>query len=251
MSTILKTLKKLEEDKRLLEKDLDLKELVLQEDHEPSVRKTLEIPRNNIIVVSLSLAGIIVVALIWGSQPAVKNEATPIAQIPPAQKPVSTYKEEPRPTVGVPLSNIPERRQRFEEAAGEKFPPATVEDISPVREDREVRKVREIFEPVQEPAEINEIRDLIQTATLEAEQPQSYPDELVSHGVSIPNLRVKGIIFFSSGSPSNHIFVSTSASKNRKVRVGETIQSATLKHIEPNRVVFSYRGETVHLRIGE
>ena len=33
MSTILKTLKKLEEDKRLLEKDLDLKELVLQEDH--------------------------------------------------------------------------------------------------------------------------------------------------------------------------------------------------------------------------
>ena len=43
MSTILKTLKKLEEDKRLLEKDLDLKELVLQEDQKLPVM--LEISR--------------------------------------------------------------------------------------------------------------------------------------------------------------------------------------------------------------
>ena len=94
---------------------------------------------------------------------------------------------------------------------------------------------------------------LIQTATAEVEQPEfyTYPGELVSRGISIPNLKVKGIIFFSSGSPSNHIFVATSESKNRKVRVGDTVQSATLKHIESNRVVFSYRGETVHLRIGE
>ena len=42
MSTILETLKKLEEDKRLLEKDLNLKELVLQEDHKPSPRKLLK-----------------------------------------------------------------------------------------------------------------------------------------------------------------------------------------------------------------
>ena len=45
MSTILKTLKKLEEDKRLLEKDLDLKELVLQEDKKLLV--TLEISKKN------------------------------------------------------------------------------------------------------------------------------------------------------------------------------------------------------------
>jgi len=46
MSTILETLKKLEEDKRLLEKDLGLKELVLQEDHNPSSRKLLKISSN-------------------------------------------------------------------------------------------------------------------------------------------------------------------------------------------------------------
>ena len=99
----------------------------------------------------------------------------------------------------------------------------------------------------------DKIRDLIQTATTETEQSQrdSYAEELVSRGISIPNLRVKGIIFFSSGSPSNHIFVSTLESKNHKVRVGDTIQSATLMHIESNRVVFSYQGEVVRLRIGE
>ena len=96
-------------------------------------------------------------------------------------------------------------------------------------------------------------RDLIQTATSESIQPQSnpYPEELISRGISIPKLKVKGIIFFASGSPSNHIFVSTSEIKNRKVRVGDTVQSATLIHIESNRVVFSYQGKMVHLRIGE
>ena len=59
MSTILKTLKKLEEDKRLLEKDLDLKELVLQEDQKLPV--TLEISRKNFLITGLILAGIIVV----------------------------------------------------------------------------------------------------------------------------------------------------------------------------------------------
>jgi len=236
MSTILKTLKKLEEDKRLLEKDLNLKDLVLQEDQGPPPRKNLEIPRNNIIVVSLVLAGVIVVALIWTGRPATKKEVTPVAQIPSVQKSAAINKKGIAPTVGIPLSNIPE--QRYEESVSE----APVSVPSPVRE---------IFKPVQEPEslEINEIRDLIQTAT--AQQPETYPEKLVSRSISIPNLKVKGIIFFSAGSPSNHIFVSTAESKNRKVRVGDTVQSATLKQIESNRVVFSYRNETVHLRIGE
>ena len=63
MSTILKTLKKLEEDKRLLEKDLDLKELVLQEDQK--LPATLEISRKNFLITGLILAGIIVVTLVF------------------------------------------------------------------------------------------------------------------------------------------------------------------------------------------
>ena len=244
MSTILKTLKKLEEDKRLLEKDLDLKELVLQEDQKLPV--TLEISRKNFLITGLILAGIIVVTLVFFGRPSVKNKEVYFSQVPQGKKPESIVRKEDVPTLGISLSNIPEQRQHYEERA-RKTPPPIIKKAP----------VREIFQPMAEPEpfphDINEIRDLIQTAKSESIQPQSnpYPEELVSRGISIPKLKVKGIIFFTSGSPSNHIFVSTSEIKNRKVRVGDTVQSATLMHIESNRVVFSYQGETVHLRIGE
>jgi hypothetical protein len=245
MSTILKTLKKLEEDKRLLEKDLDLKELVLQEDKKLPV--TLEISRKNLFLMTgLILTGIIVVMLVFIGRPTVKNKEVYFSQVPQELKPTSIVKKEVLPTLGIPLSNIPKQRQRYEERVRNPLP--LIIKKEPVRKN---------FQPIAEPEplshDINEIRDLIQTATSESIQPESnpYPEELVSRGISIPNLKVKGIIFFTSGSSSNHIFVSTSENKNRKVRVGDTVQSATLMYIESNRVVFSYQGETVDLHIGE
>ncbi|MCS5621771.1 MAG: hypothetical protein NZ656_07460 [Nitrospinaceae bacterium] len=252
MSTILETLKKLEEDKRLLEKDLGLKELVLQEDHNPSSRKLLKISSKKFVSVSQVIAGILIgLALVWGFKPSAKNEVTHFSQANPAQKPPLIYKKRSGATVGIPLSNISEQelRQRYEENMSENLPSVLEAFAQPP-----VLEIRKPFaEPEALPREINEIRDLIQTAKLAAEQPEPfvYPVESATRGISIPRLKVKGIIFFSQGSSSNHIFVATSESNNRKVRVGDTVQSATLTHIESNRVVFSYRGENVHLRIGE
>ncbi len=250
MSTILETLKKLEEDKRLLEKNLDLKKLVLQEDRKPSSHKLLKISSKKFMSVGQVIAGILIgLALVWGFKPSAKNEVTHFSQANPAQKPPLIFKKRSGATVGIPLSNIPEYRQRYEENISEN-PPSVLEAFAPPP----VLEIRQPFaEPEALPREINEIRDLIQTAKLAAEQhePFAYPVELATRGISIPQLKVKGIIFFSQGSSSNHIFVATSESKNRKIRVGDTVQSATLMHIESNRVVFSYRGENVHLRIGE
>ena len=243
MSTILKTLKKLEEDKKLLERDLDLKELVLQEDQRKPV--ILDVPGQKYLMTGLILTGVIVASLIFVAKPSDKNKEIRYSQAPPAQETKPIERQAALPTVGIPLSNISEQHLPYEERVSEN-PSLPVIEKEPVRE---------IFQPVKKPdplpQEINEIRDLIRTATLEQKQPNPYPEELISSGISIPNLKVKGIIFFSSGSPSNHIFVSTAESKNRKIRVGDTVQSATLMHIESNRVVFSYQGETVHLRIGE
>ena len=250
MSTILETLKKLEEDKRRLEKNLDLKKLVLQEDRKPSSHKLLKISSKKFMSVGQVIAGILIgLALVWGFKPSAKNEVTHFSQANPAQKPPRIFKKRSGATVGIPLSNIPEYRKRYEENISEN-PPSVLEAFAPPP----VLEIRQPFaEPEALPREINEIRDLIQTAKLAAEQhePFAYPVELATRGISIPRLKVKGIIFFSQGSSSNHIFVATSESKNRKIRVGDTVQSATLMHIESNRVVFSYRGENVHLRIGE
>ena len=248
MSTILKTLKKLEEDKRLLEKDSDLKELVLQEDQKPFPGKTIEFSRNHFMALGLVLAGVII-GLVLGLKPSAKNESTHFSQRNSEIKLESLNKKGPGPTVGIPLSNIPEHHPRYDENIGENFPQA-IEKFLPLP----VQKIPDsIAEPEVLPQGINEIRDLIQNAKLDAKQAESfvYPEDSATRGISIPHLKVKGVIFFSPGSSSNHIFVSTSESNNLKVRVGETVQAATLKHIESNREVFSYRGENVHLRIGE
>jgi hypothetical protein len=240
MSTILETLKKLEEDKRLLEKDSDLKELVLRDDQK--LPATVEFSFKNFILAGLILVAIILVTLTFSKRPPTENKVTHFPQIPLEKKIISTDKAGSETTVGIPLSNITERHEFYKEKVSEN----SLIIKAPVRQ---------LHQQVLEPKEtgINEIRELIQTATSEAEQPElnPYPEELASPSISIPNLKVKGIIFFSSSSPSNHIFVSTSESKNHKLRVGDKIISATLMHIESNRVVFSYKGETVHLRIGE
>jgi hypothetical protein len=245
MSTILATLKKLEEDKKSLDKNLDLKDLVLREDQNTPAVKKLELTQNNII--ALVFIGVLIGwALVWGFKPAILKEVAPSPQVPLVQKPPFIEKHRPETTVGIPLSNISdtEYRQRF--ADKENLP--SVIETSPLP-NPPIGKLD--TKPV--PLEVNEIRDMIQAAKLSVEQPQvyAYPDESATRGIAIPGLKVKGIIFFSAKSPSNHIFISTSTSKNKKVRIGDTVQSATLMHIESNRVVFSYQGEMVHLRIGE
>ena len=215
MSTILETLKKLEEDKRLLEKDLDLKELVLQEDHKP--RKLLKISSKKFVPVGQVVVGVLIgLALVWGLKPSAKNEVAPFSQANPAQKPPSVYKKRFGATMGIPLSNISEQEQGYEENVSENLPPV-IETFAPPP----VLGIRESFAE-SEAQGINEIRDLIQTAKLAAEQaePFTYPAELATRGISIPHLKVKGIIFFSQGSSSNHIFVATS------VRVGRTVPSS-------------------------
>lgn len=240
MSTILETLKKLEEDKRLLNRHLDLKDMVLQEDQKGPVEKKLALSRNNILVL-VFLGTLIGVALMWEFKSA-KVTATPqFAQEPLADSQSSREKSRPEATtVGIPLSNIPDREHR-QNPAKKKDPPQVME--TPALETR-----RPVAEPL--PLEVNEIRDLIEAAKLSAEQPD-YSLESSARGISIPGLKVKGIIFFSPGSPSNHIFVSTPTRNNQKIRIGDTVHSATLRQIESNSTVFSYQGETIHLRIGE
>ena len=98
---------------------------------------------------------------------------------------------------------------------------------------------------------VYEIQSLIASAKALADEPEEIRVPQINKNLFIPGLKVKGIIFFSSESPSNHIFVSTPKSSNQKVRVGGSIESATLLKIESNGAVFSYNGDRVRLQIGE
>jgi len=67
----------------------------------------------------------------------------------------------------------------------------------------------------------------------------------------IPNVKVKGIIFFGKGSLHNHIIITSENDSNLKLQVGDPIQNAVLKTIHPNHVIFLYQDQMVKVEIGQ
>ena len=111
MSTILKTLKKLEEEKSILEKRLDLKDMVLQDEDISYNISSLKVSPRFIWGGTLFLVGVAVTAFwLWVDKP--KNiEIFPVSypSTSKLQPPVLEKKQTRLPVPGIPLSNIPEQ----------------------------------------------------------------------------------------------------------------------------------------------
>lgn len=258
MSTILNTLKKLEEEKSVLEKNIDLKGLLLQGQDNVTPQSTAKASRKwrtlgGIIIGGMVLGGLGV--YFFGASETVSPDSkqasvfNPPASPPVKKKPLANAKSYP----GFPLAYIPDS--------------APTEIVDPYRDD-------EFFEPEDtltlppEPApqviiepepvgskEIQEIESLIQIATQDIENVAETPDKITiiapNRGQNIPGLRVKGIIFLNPDNPVNHIFVSTPSETNRKLKVGDTLLDATLESIEAQKAVFSHQGQRVEKSLGE
>ena len=256
MSTILKTLKKLEEEKSVLEKRLDLKDMVLQdEDISYPIASFKTYPRF-IWGGALFLTGVAVTAFwLWVDKP--QNSQISSISSPSAFKlplPVPVKKQTSSSVPGIPLSNIPEQptAQRYSEPIMENNNSSVKKEILDNKLTKSTNPIAgSVRGTVRQEQGIYEIQSLITSAKSLANEPEEILIPPLNKNFFIPGLKVKGIIFFSFGSPSNHIFVSTSKSSNQKVRVGDSIESATLLKIESNGAIFSYKGERVHIQIGE
>ncbi len=255
MSTILKTLKKLEEEKSVLEKGLDLKELVLQDEEKLFFDSPSETPRKIFLISAILFSGI-ALGLFW-----TWKKSPPENQIARVLPPKTDYYKAPvpvknqyvTPVPGIPLSNIPEQEKHFQRPTNNFY---AVEKEIP-------DKVERVIEPAKPPTvfakansqkhqtpDVYEIQSLIATAKSLADEPEEIHIPQINKSLSIPGLKVKGIIYFSPESSSNHIFVSTPKSNNHKMRVGDSIDSATLMKIKSTGAVFAYQGQTAFLDIG-
>jgi len=258
MSTILNTLKKLEEEKSVLEKNINLKGLLLQGQEsiypQAGERASRKWGTAGGLIIGGVLLGGFFVYFFNSSKPVTPETQKTFAPNQPSstavvKKPLVRTKTYP----GFPLARIPENT------------PAEVTD--PLRDDDFFGPESELTLPVgptptetvePEPVgakEIREIQSLIQTATesskMEAESFDEIPLIRLNSALTIPGLKVKGIIFLNQDNPVNHIFVSTPDEKNRKLKVGDSLSNATLESIEAQKAVFSYQGQRVEKTIGE
>jgi hypothetical protein len=257
MSTILKTLKKLEEEKSVLEKGLDLKELVLQDEENILFNSSSKTNRKFVIIGAIIFSGI-AFGLFWkskGNPP--KNQVARVSPLNTVRYKVSTplKNQYATPVPGIPLSNIPEQEKSYQSPSIDNNFYAIEKDIPTY--------VEKIIETVKPPVvvtrdnpqkhqthDVLEIQSLIATAKSLANEPEEVDTPQINNSLSIPGLKVKGIIFFSPESSSNHILVSTPKSNNQKMRVGDSIDSANLMKIESTGAVFAYQGQIVFMNIG-
>ena len=256
MSTILKTLKKLEEEKSVLEKGLDLKELVLQDEDNLFFNSPSETPGKIFLISAILFSGI-ALGLFWAwkgspSENQIVRISPPNTGYFKAPTPVKNQYVTPVP--GIPLSNIPEQEKPYQSPAENNFYAVEKEIPNTVERTIESAKPRAVLargnpQKLQR-QDVYEIQSLIATAKSLADEPEEILIPQFNKSLSIPDLKVKGIIFFSPESSSNHIFVSTPKSNNHKMRVGDSIDSATLMEIESTGAVFAYQGETAFLNIG-
>ncbi len=265
MSTILNTLKKLEEEKSVLDKNIDLKGLLLQgqdsaypQSNEMASRKWGTL--GGLILGGLILGGLIVYFFNFSktTPPETKNAfALPkSSSTAVAKKPLKNAKSYP----GFPLARIPDSASL---ATADPMTDSFEDEVFFVAEDEVPLPVLPLPTAMAEPEpqgaeEIREIESLIQTATADRTHQETasvdFDETLAFAGGNtrnIPGLKVKGIIFLNSDNPVNHIFVSTPHETNRKLKVGETLQNATLESIEAQTAVFSYQGERVEKAVGE
>ena len=257
MSTILKTLKKLEEEKSVLEKGLDLKELVLQDEENIFLNLPSKTIRKICLIGAILFSGI-AFGLFWtskGKPP--ENQVARVSQKNTVHYKVSTplKNQYAIPVPGIPLSNIPEQEKPYQSPSiDNKF--YAIEKETPIY-------VEKIIETVKPPVvvtrdnpqkhqthDVLEIQSLIATAKSLANEPEEVHIPQINNSLSIPGLKVKGIIYFSPESPSNHILVSTPQSNNHKMRVGDSIDSANLMKIESTGAVFAYQDQIAFLNIG-
>ena len=227
MSTILKTLKKLEEEKNILDQKFDLKEMLLKE--ETVDVKTIQTERRTFLII-LSLVVVLFIAggIIFYQSVPTDTITTPARHIPtkilPHQSSLTKDSSKLGPFEGVSMSVIPSKEEILKPTTKEANKFSTPNNLEKIT------------------------RSIKSSTTLKKNSPIA---PLAIQSGYIPNVKVKGIIFFGKGSLSNHIIITSQNDSNLKLQVGDSIQNAVLKTIHPNHVIFLYQDQMIKMEIGQ
>jgi len=237
MSTILKTLRKLEEDKNALDQKLDLKGMILKED--VTSEKSIKSDRRKFFLLIAMVTGLLIAGVVfyhWA--PNYETPSSPKHVLNKTQQTIP-FKDSSRPRAfeGVPMTAISSNELVSKAEPNKSLPSKPFTELLP-----------EETTPVSTSSDTEEIKKFMRsTVALTKKQPTLPPTIQSGH---IPGIKIKGVIFFDKDSSSNHIIATTENNSNLKLRVGETVQGAVLKSIHPNYVLFFHDNQLIEVGIG-
>jgi hypothetical protein len=240
MSTILKTLRKLEEEKSILDQKLDLKGMLLKED--TAYPKSIKSERLKFFLLMTIVAGLLIaggaVFPYWPSSQEVSSSRKHVLNKTPVQQP-PPFKDLSRLRAfeGVPMAAISSNELASKPKPNKYLSSKQVAKLLP-----------EEAPPISTSSGMEEIESLIRSTTALAKKKSAMLPTIQSG--RIPGIKIKGIIFFDKDSSSNHIIATTESNSNVKLRVGEAVQDAILKSIHPNHVIFLYHDQLIEVGIG-
>jgi len=239
MSTILKTLRKLEEDKNALDQKLDLKGMILKED--VTSEKSIKSDRRKFFLLIAMVTGLLIAGVVfyhWAPNYETPSSPKHVLNKTPTQKTVP-FKDSSRPRAfeGVPMTAISSNELVSKAEPNKSLSSKPFTELLP-----------EKTTPISTSSDTEEIKKFIRSiVALTKKQPTLPPTIQSGH---IPGIKIKGVIFFDKGSASNHIIATTENNSNLKLRVGETVQGAVLKSIHPNYVLFFHDNQLIEVGIG-
>ena len=239
MSTILKTLRKLEEDKNALDQKLDLKGMILKED--VTSEKSIKSDRRKFFLLIAMVTGLLIAGVVfyhWAPNYETPSSPKHVLNKTQTQQTVP-FKDSSRPRAfeGVPMTAISSnelvsKAEPNKNLSSKPFTELLPEKTTPISTSSDTEKIKKFMGS---------------TVALTKKQP-TLPPTIQSR--NIPGIKIKGVIFFDKGSSSNHIIATTENNSNLKLRVGETFQSAVLKSIHPNYVIFFHHNQLIEVGIG-
>ena len=239
MSTILKTLRILEEDKNTLEQKLDLKGMLLKEDI--SSQKLIKQDRRKFFLLIAMVTGLLIAGGVfyhWAPNYEMPSSPKHVLKKTPTQQTIP-FKDSFRLRAfeGVPMAVISNNELVSKTEPNKSLSSKPFTELLP-----------EKTTPVSTSSDTEEIKKFMgSTVALTKKQPTLPPTIQSGH---IPGIKIKGVIFFDKDSSSNHIIATTENNSNLKLRVGETVQGAVLKSIHPNYVIFFHHNQLIKVGIG-
>ena len=239
MSTILKTLRKLEEDKNALDQKLDLKGMILKED--VTSEKSIKSDRRKFFLLIAMVTGLLIAGVVfyhWAPNYETPSSPKHVLNKTQTQQTIP-FKDSSRPRAfeGVPMTAISSNELVSKAEPNKSLPSKPFTELLP-----------EETTPVSTSSDTEEIKKFMRSTVALTKKQPTLPRTIQSG--HIPGIKIKGVIFFDKDSSFNHIIATTENNSNLKLRVGETVQGAVLKSIHPNYVIFFHHNQLIEVGIG-